>query len=81
MNRKLRFWTQEQLKDAVAAMSGGSSVREAAKNFNMTLRNHIKSGSAEKVTGKLPILSLEQCFSTVLIPCPLLINIKISRPL
>jgi hypothetical protein len=46
----------------VAAIAGGSSVREAAKNFNIPRRlfNHIKSGSAEKVMGRCPILSIEE---------------------
>ncbi|CAB3221940.1 unnamed protein product [Arctia plantaginis] len=57
-------WTETQLKSALQAVkSCQMSQREAAETYGIprrTLRNHIESGSMEKITGRVPILNKSQ---------------------
>ena len=58
-----KSWTKETLGNCMTAVSRhGLSVREASKRFGIlrrTLRNHLKTGSAEKRMGRKPLLSTE----------------------
>ena len=64
MGRSLGKWTQDQLTRAMnAVLTEKWAVRRAAATFGIprrTLRNHIASNSFTKVTGRNPVLSLEQ---------------------
>ncbi|CAH2090770.1 unnamed protein product [Euphydryas editha] len=57
-------WTETQLKSALQAVkSCQMSQRKAAETYGIprrTLRNHIESGSMEKITGRVPILNKSQ---------------------
>ncbi|XP_072931645.1 uncharacterized protein [Epargyreus clarus] len=57
-------WTETQLKSALQAVNSCQmSQRKAAETYGIprrTLRNHIKSGSTKKITGRVPILSKSQ---------------------
>ncbi|CAH0727259.1 unnamed protein product, partial [Brenthis ino] len=61
-NKKRRGeWTEQQLKSAIESVKNCSmSQRQAAATFSIprrTLRNHLKSGSEEKRTGRATTLS------------------------
>lgn len=57
-------WTETQLKSALQTVkSCQMSQRKAAETYGIprrTLRNHIESGSMEKITGRVPILNKSQ---------------------
>lgn len=59
--KKRGEWTETQLKAALQVVkSGQMSQRKAAETYGIprrTLRNHIESGSTEKITGRVPILN------------------------
>lgn len=64
MVRELGKWTQQQLTQAMDAVRKDKwAVRRAADTFGVprrTLRNHLASGNSTKVTGRKPVLSVEQ---------------------
>ncbi|XP_039760048.1 uncharacterized protein LOC120633772 [Pararge aegeria] len=57
-------WTETQLRSAFQAVkSRQMSQRKAAETYGIprrTLRNHIESGSMEKITGRVPVLNKSQ---------------------
>lgn len=57
-------WSEAQLKAALHAVNNKEmSQRQAADAFSIprrTLRNHLKSGSIKKITGRIPILDKSQ---------------------
>lgn len=57
-------WTENQLKAAIKAIkTGGMSQRKAAEMYcipRRTIRNHLQTGCASKVSGRLPTLSKRQ---------------------
>lgn len=53
-------WSQEQLENAIESVTSGMSVKKASETHNIprrTLRNHIKSGSKKKSTGRKTTLT------------------------
>lgn len=59
--KKRGHWTESQLQAALAAIkSQKMSQRQASIKYSVprrTLRNHLKSGSTQKITGRLPVLT------------------------
>lgn len=65
VNKKRRGeWTEQQLKSAIESVKKcRMSQRKAADNFGIprrTLRNHLKSGSDKKTTGRVTTLTNAQ---------------------
>lgn len=57
------LWTEEQLRNALAAVAKGASVKGTAAKFGIprrTLRNHVSSGSKVKKLGRNTYLNVEQ---------------------